>query len=82
MATLEQLQAEAAELYRWPVERAAHVRKGTINAEQVEQATEAHWQSIRHFLAPHWDNLSDHQKQELRDHMCAAFRAAGFYLEE
>ena len=89
MSTLDQLEAEAAELYPYPTEidhlcRQVHVRARTITAEQVFLAAlDANGTLCQHVR----DGLIDievfHEGIELESAMIqAGFRAAGFYVEE
>ena len=95
MSTLEELMAEAAELY--PVRETedgrqrlsavghqdAYVRSKTISGEQVEQAAKAIW---FYFVGSNLEGFDRpayaYDREKCMEAATTAFRAAGFYVEE
>lgn len=86
MTTLEQLEAEAAELYPLnepaPIfavrQRAAHVRAKTLGTEQLDRAVLGH---ICKGDKDVFEKLSDQSLQYWRRDAARYFEAAGFYVE-
>lgn len=96
MSTREQLEAEAAELYPdiagSPENnflthnlRIAYVHAKTISAEQVEALARG-WSDAEieaYGVGPYpWSQRDEQEKLYIREFARAAFRAAGFYVEE
>lgn len=94
MTTREQLEAEAEESYRYPScegytvlmstalvwLKQGWVQAKTISAEQWEAAAEGAYYATGTPLT--WETSSKPQRQTYRSIARAAFRAAGFYVED
>ena len=84
MTTLEELTAEAAELYPYQhttdhLRRCTYVRAKTITAEQVEQAAKG-WHEATNGEGS-WERTEPRIRELVRIKALGAFRAAGFYVE-
>ncbi|GAA1453414.1 hypothetical protein ACFP47_09355 [Nesterenkonia lacusekhoensis] len=86
MSTLEQLEAEAAELYPYPTEidhlcRQVHVRARTVSIVQVEQAAAYDYNRHGQDCPTPWEDAPDYLRSRYRAYAREQFRAAGFYVE-